>query len=388
MTHPVETLVVGGGISGLACARTLHDAGHPFLLVTDRLGGRMFHSADGAMNFGATYVNADYHHVLGYVGRGQPFCLRQVYGHTGERPVSFLHWRNLPSWRPLARLVGCLRQFRLVLRAFRKDSEHTPQYLLPRYHPLIDRYRRQPAAELVHQIGLGSLHDDYATLAYQATCFASPIGANALFYLSSLLPIVTPMWVADFTHTYDRLTAGYHDRILLDRVTGLKRSASGRWEVHTGQGRQWQVRNVVLAIPPHNLAGLYPVPPTGPAVTATILHTQGGHRPPYHSKGFLLLPPQETGLALLWRLRRGTDLVFSLRPQPDLRTVYDRVRVLASVTWKTAIILSGASWLPLVLEPGLFLASDHNLSGLEDSFLSGRCAAHHILHPTANVCPS
>ncbi len=55
----IETVIIGGGISGLACARTLHAAGRPFVLVTDRLGGRMHHSEDGTMNFGAVYITAD-----------------------------------------------------------------------------------------------------------------------------------------------------------------------------------------------------------------------------------------------------------------------------------------------------------------------------------------
>jgi glycine/D-amino acid oxidase-like deaminating enzyme len=153
----VETLIVGGGISGLACARTLHDAGRPFLLVTDRLGGRMYHSADGSMNFGATYINADYRHVSRYVDRGLPFRLSQVCGEAGGRPVTFLHWRNLRSLRPLARLVRRLCHFRLALRAFRKDAERAPHRAIAPHHPLIDRYRRQPAAELIRAIGLGSL---------------------------------------------------------------------------------------------------------------------------------------------------------------------------------------------------------------------------------------
>src|SRR5262245_22718813 len=128
MNDHVETLIVGGGISGLGCARTLHNAGHPFLLVTDRLGGRMYHSADGSMNFGATYVNADYHCTLRYVDRGLPFQLRQVYGHANGRPVQLLHWRNLRSWRPYVRLVTYLRRFRQALLAFRKDSEHVPHH--------------------------------------------------------------------------------------------------------------------------------------------------------------------------------------------------------------------------------------------------------------------
>jgi hypothetical protein len=89
--------------------------------------------------------------------------------------------------------------------------------------------------------------------------------------------------------------------------------------------------------------------------------------------------PERTGLALIWRQRGGRDLVFSLRPAPDLQAVYHRHEVVASVSWKTAVVLTGGDWAPMVLEPGLYLASDHNLCGLEDSFLTGLCAARHIL---------
>ena len=42
-----ETIIIGGGISGLACARHLHDANIPFVLIADRLGGRLALSKRG-----------------------------------------------------------------------------------------------------------------------------------------------------------------------------------------------------------------------------------------------------------------------------------------------------------------------------------------------------
>jgi glycine/D-amino acid oxidase-like deaminating enzyme len=383
----IETLIVGGGISGLACARTLHNAGRTFLLITDRLGGRLYHSADGSMNFGATYLNADYRHVSRYVGRGLPFRFTAACGHPGRGPTPLLHWRNLGRLRPVTRLVLRLHLLRRDLRAFRKASEDTSQSLLARHFPLIDRYRRQSAAELIAQLDMGSAHEDYFRLAFTATCFTDLAASNALFYLGTLFPIIVPTWVADFRQTYARLTNGFADKLLFDRVLALDRRGDGLWAIVTAGGRTLCAENVVLAAPYHNLANLYPVPANGLAAPATVLYVRGERRPDYHGKSFLLLRPEETGLALAWRQRGARDLVFSVRPQPDLARVYRVPVVVASVAWKTAVVLSGEEWVPLMLEPGLYLVGDYNLCGMEDSFLSGLCAARHILRSDRG-CPS
>ena len=66
-----ETIIVGAGIAGLACARRLHDAGRRFLVISENVGGRIQRSRDGAVNLGAYYVRADYTHVNRYVHLGR-----------------------------------------------------------------------------------------------------------------------------------------------------------------------------------------------------------------------------------------------------------------------------------------------------------------------------
>jgi len=59
MSGSHETIIIGGGISGLACARRLYDRGRPFLLITQNIGGRIRPSTTGAVNLGAYYVRSD-----------------------------------------------------------------------------------------------------------------------------------------------------------------------------------------------------------------------------------------------------------------------------------------------------------------------------------------
>jgi len=379
MAGPIDTLIIGGGISGLSCARRLSDASRDFLLVTDRLGGRMHHSRDGSMNFGASYVTEDYRHVAPYVGRGLPFKLREVHCLNRGKTTTLFHWRNLAFARPTLRLIRRLRELRRTLDAFRNDAEHVPQKDLLAKYPLIGNYAGQPARELVEELRLGPLHDNYFKLAFRGTCFGDPLEANALFYLAVLFPVVVKTWVADFTNTYDLLTAGYREKIRIDRVTALKRVGRGAWEIRTAADRVHRAANVVIAAPYHNARRLYPVPQPYRCTAATVLYVRGRRKPPLAGKRFVLAPPNPTGVILAWQQRDGADQVFSLHGEPDLAGIYDAPEVLQSVSWKTAMVVSNADWAPLVLEPNLYLAGDYNLCGLEDAFLTGLCAANQIV---------
>ena len=339
----------------------------------------MYHSPDGSVNFGATYINEDYRHVSRYVGRGIPFRLREAYCENDSRLTTLLHWQNLKYLPSAARLVLRLRELRATLSRFRLDAEHTAQKdLLPKY-PLLARYAGQSAAELIDELRLGPLHDRYFELAFRATCFVDPLRVNALFYLGTLFPVITRTWVGDFTKTYDRLTAGYADRIRIDTVTSLTARQRGIWHVGTAGGKEYLGRNVVIATPAHNASCFYPVPRPKLATSGTMLAVRGERRSKYQGKRFVLLPSGQTGVALVWRQQSGIDLVFCTSEDPDLTGVFRRADVSGRVTWKTAVVVSGDDWADLRLEAGLYLVGDYNLCGLEDSFITGLCAANQIL---------
>ena len=252
MKEHFETVIIGGGVSGLSCARRLHAGSRSFVVVTDRLGGRMYHSADGEMNYGATYINADYENMAQFVGRGMPFRLHEVYTENNGKLTTFFDLRNARDALPFARLALRLQELRRTLRRFRKEAEHvSAAELLPRF-PLMERYANQSSAELIRDLGLERLDQRYFRSSFFATCFADPALSNALFYLGSLFPLVTSTWVGDFTHTYDRLTEGFADQIEIDKVTSLDRTDGGGWAVQMAGGATYLAKNVVLGIPYHN----------------------------------------------------------------------------------------------------------------------------------------
>ena len=93
----------------------------------------------------------------------------------------------------------------------------------------------------------------------------------------------------------------------------------------------------------------------------------------------MFVNPEKGSVALIWKQQNGNDLVFSLDPVPDLSLFYTQHKTVNSVTWKTAIVISNKQWCPTILDQNVFLAGDYNICGLEDSFISGICAANQVL---------
>ena len=89
-----HTVIVGAGISGLACARTLADAGEDFTVLSPGIGGRVLRSTDGAVPFGAFYVRADYDHVGPFVTRGRKVRARDSLRH--DRAGSYTRLWSTP----------------------------------------------------------------------------------------------------------------------------------------------------------------------------------------------------------------------------------------------------------------------------------------------------
>ncbi len=245
---------------------------------------------------------------------------------------------------------------------------------------MIDRYSRQPAEEFIAESGLDVLNTRYASLIFRSTAFATASETTALFYLGSLLPLIARTWVADFSRTYQQLTARYQERIALDRVVAVGRRRE-HFEVHTQRGTVYLAKNIVIAVPYQDATPFYPVPKPHRITSATMLFVRGQRRSLYRHKRVVVFAPSPTGIASIWDQGYGWDQVYALCPQPTLSEIYETHEVLQAVTWKTAIVLSDAHWAPLELEPRIYLASDYNACGLEDSYLTGLCAAHHVLHP-------
>ena len=98
MKNSYETIIIGAGISGLACARSLQNHQKDFLVISKDIGGRIRTSEDGTANYGAFFVCSDYDNLLPFVTLQKRIRLRDFYFHEDNHSyilyaVSYTHLR-------------------------------------------------------------------------------------------------------------------------------------------------------------------------------------------------------------------------------------------------------------------------------------------------------
>ena len=222
-----ETIIVGGGPSGLGAANRLYETGKDFLLISDRIGGRMYHSDDFTMNFGATYINDDYKNISKFVGKGLKLKIHEIWSTNGHTLVPFVHWTNIPHFFAFCRMLRVLRKLRKELNLFRKEAEFISQEQLIQKYPLMNQLANQTVPEFVNKYKLNYIHNNYFRYVFLATCFAHPEESNALFYLGTLFPLIIKTYVADYSGSIEKLTGSCKNNIVIDRAISIESKLDG-----------------------------------------------------------------------------------------------------------------------------------------------------------------
>jgi hypothetical protein len=377
----IGTIVVGGGIAGLACARRLHQAGADFRLISDRLGGRMY--ALGPMqNLGASYITSDYRHTSRFIDRGPSVGFRNTFFLDRGCYRTILDTYNVRRARALARLYRHLIKFRARLNRLRARAPWQCQAGLLRGDSLLQKSVEEPADVFIKQNGLEELNDIFTNLLVRSTLFVETRDVNVFYFLAVLMPIFLRTCLADFSQTLPRLTHGWSDRVQQAKVEAVEELSDGSFRVAAGND-ELHARNVVIATPGHNTRQFFPQlaarqPGCGREISVATVHVAGQRRAEY-LPGRVVFLPRDHHPTVLLPIGNGCDLFFTATPDVDISRYYASYRITATTRWKTALTLAGCQWRPLAPRPHLYMIGDYNICGLEDSYLTGLYAAHHIL---------
>ena len=384
MAGRYETVIVGGGIAGLACARRLRDSERSFVLVTEDVGGRIRTSADGTINLGAYYVRGDYDHVNQFVDRGRRIKRRHVL--RGDPNGSFTR-RDVPLLlHPLqaVRFVRFMRRFRRRYETLKQDCVAMSQAQAIRADPLLCGLYQESAPRFIRRNRIEDIARSYLAPAVQGTAFTSMDRLTAFTMLVGVLPLIVPMY--EYTFRFDVLIAGFEDALLIDSVTAVTPTGDG-YSIQTRNSGAMSADNVVVATPTDVSARLLDLGRVKSPIDAHMFLVRGKLRRPWTQATFTLFPDGDRILAIAQQTD-GSTLFCSASDDPDFERYFTTWDVVEHHYWNPAFHLEGDALLECEQAPGLYLVGDHNVCDLEDTYITGIYAANRILAGHGSATPT
>ena len=372
-TKIVDTVIIGGGISGLACAKKLQENNRDFIIISENIGGRILTSEDGTKNYGAFFVCSDYTHVLQYVTIKSRIKLNDFCFHNDNTYVFFAPVLMLYAYQ-FMKTLNLLYRFRRQFHHFRRTSENISQKSSIENDPFLYKLYMQNAADFVkeHKIEKGT--KKYLSQALYSTTFSQIKDMNAFSFLEFLLPLITPIYTFKFEK--EKMIEPFRERIIKSSVKDAKYKKNV-YEIKFDDNIL-HAKNVVLATEINwskNFAGIKKI---NKPVSTNMLHLKGVPANTFSRKIYHFFTPPSNVQAIA-NLKDGTYLLFYQDEHPCLGDYFKNPSIIAHHYWNPAGTINGHNLIESNRGNNLYLIGDYNVAGLEESYITGIYAANQII---------
>ena len=370
----VDTIIVGGGVAGLACARKLFDNKKDFFLITENVGGRIITSNDGNINYGAYYVMRDYKHVKKYMKLGRKLTSSMIHFHEKHQTYNIFDKKLFTHFPQVIRLILLLRKFRKHYKVFKIKCERMSQKEALKQDSFLSRVYKKSAEELISEYKIDGIVDDYMTEVLHGTTFLPISKLNGFTFLQFALPLVMPIY--EFKFLKEKIVDGFKGKLIIDSVIDITKIDSG-YKVETKK-KTYKARNVVVATQPSISARLLKLNRIKEPVNAHMFHIKGILKKTWIRCEVNLFPDKNRMFAIAHQ-QDNTYLFYSMGRKPKFKNYFTRYKIIKHIFWNPAFNLSGSQLLDSKIEKNLFLIGDHNICGMEDSYISGIYVANQII---------
>ena len=369
-----DTIIVGAGISGLACAKRLQEYDEDFLLISENIGGRILTSEDGAVNYGAFFVCSDYYHVLQYVTLHSRIKLSDFCFHDNDDIYVLFEPKLLAYSFQFMKILKILYKFRKAFRLFRKTSETISQKKAIESDPFLHELYMKNAIDFVKEHKLQAGTDVYLSKGLYSTTFSTIKEMNAFSFLQFLLPLITPIYA--FTFEKEKMIEPFRDKIVLDCVTEVQ-FKNGQYKIKSNDNI-FYAKNVVLATEISTSQHFADVKKTNKPVSNHMLHIKGVPKDIIARKKYQLFSSGGDVQAIA-DLQNGTYLFYYKHKYPLIEKYFFESQVIASHFWDPAGTINGHTLIESNRGNNMYLIGDFNVAGLEESYITGIYGANQII---------
>lgn len=370
-----DTVIVGAGISGLACARKLSESGEDFLLVSDDIGGRILTSEDGKVNYGAFFICSDYHHMLKYVKLKSRIRLRDFCFHEKDKTYVLFEAKMIRYSAQFIKTLRLLYKFRKAFRRLRKTCVTISQKKAIEKDPFLYDLYMQNAIDLIKKINIESGTKRYLSKGLYSTTFSSIHDMNAFSFLEFIIPLITPIY--RFRFEMDKMIQPFNENIKIGHVDDIAYK-NEQYKIKIEEN-QIQSKNIVLATQINWSKRFAGVEKTNLPVNTHMLHVKGSPKDFISRKDYQLFgPPSE--VQAIANLKDGTHLFYYKNKQPTLNQFFNNHKIIAKKDWTPAGTINGHSLIESNRGNNMYLIGDFNIAGLEEAYITGIYAANQIIN--------
>lgn len=371
----VDTIIVGGGISGIGCARTLVEHGKSFLMITKNIGGRIVTSSDGKINYGAYFVLDTYRHIVPLVTTGErlhPFDLEFHSNRGGQ--YHLLKMLKYPVQG--ARLFSKLYLFKKRYEQFKIACETGSQKEVFERDPKLLSLYQQTADQYIREHNIQNIAHEFLEEGVYMCTFLPLSKVSAFDFLRLCSGLITPTY--EFIFDYQRAVEDFASNIILGTVSRIERHDQ-TYNVVTNEGEMYQAKHVVVATEPHEAHRLLGIKHFKHDANAYVFHVQGRLKSPW-SKGQYELFRSSSPTIFIRQQADGSYIFYTTTAHPNLSEYFMNYTVVQHKHWKPAFTLTGKTLIEAKQGNNLYMIGDYNVAGMEDSYITGIYAAKQIIN--------
>ncbi len=378
MSESHETIIVGGGMAGMACGLKLRDAGKSCIIITETIGGRTCYNKQLNMNFGAVFYMENYHHVKKILTHG-PLLMKsysQVMCHKSKSDffsaISFRMLKNLPQ---LLKFKIFMKKFIRHYEIYKKNCESISVKEALEKDSFIKGLYFKTAQQLILELKISRAGDDLISQFVYGCTGASVEGLNALDFCNCAQGLVIPIHTFSLDEDAVKKKLGC---VIKDSVTSIE-NIKNTYVITTQSGKQYTAPNVVVATPAVITKTLLDLPRIRQSSQLISYLVKGQPKKKYKKHDIHVFSDT---LPLIFYYHRQNAMneyeLFSVN-KIDMETYFDSYEIVARKTWSDALYVKGDIILDQDLGNGLYIAGDHNGLGMEPAAISGIYAANQII---------
>lgn len=371
-----KTIIIGGGMAGMSCALRLKAYNRPFILITDRLGGRVLYDPERKENYGALFVMQNYHYARKILTTGRWINTTKVMFHSNHsKRFATLSRETLSCLPSLLRFVKELLIFFPHYERFKRNCLRMPIQEALKLDPFMQAIFDKPAGEFVAEKNLRQAVDSFVGKFIFACTLTSYDKISTLDFLNVSLGLVLPVYLFSFDE--NRMRKILEQELVLDAAVSVTRKKQG-YEIKTHSGQTYKAEHVVMATPAAVTSELLGIPAIRGVSRCYTFHIKGRPKSIYAEKMWNLFSNEYTASALVvnWD---GTYMLYTRTPDANLDEYFDTHELIGRFDWDKAMYVHGGEFLAERYDEHLLIAGDHNGLGLEPASVSGTHAANQII---------